>query len=158
MDLTIVFKILFSTVLLLAAYSDARRFLIPNIYPLSLILLFFVALSFGFPFVPPIWLLMLHFACALVIGMLLFHFGWLGGGDAKLYAATAMWFPLQSGVLLFFATTIAGAVIVLALAAFRMVAAAAGRAPVKKRLADRRIAYGVAIAVGGILSIFCTYR
>lgn len=158
MDVTLAFKLLFSAILLLAAYSDARRFLIPNIYPLALVVLFVAALLLGFPFPPPLWSLMLHFGAALMIGMLLFHFGWLGGGDAKLYAATAMWFPFQSGVWLFFVTTLAGVLVVIVSVTGRIVRGTAGRGAVGKRLADRRIAYGVAIAVGGIASIFWTYR
>lgn len=158
MDLALAFKIAFAAILLLAAYSDARRFLIPNIYPLALILLFVAALLLGFPFAPPLWSLLLHFGAALAIGMLLFHFGWLGGGDAKLYAATAMWFPFQSGVLLLFATTLAGALLVLCSVTIRLVVGTGGGASAPRRLADRRIAYVVAIAVGGIISIFWVYR
>lgn len=151
-------KAAFAAILLLAALSDARRFLIPNIYSVLLILLFVAAWFFGFPFAGPLWSHLLHFAIALGIGMALFHFGWLGGGDVKLYAATALWFAIGNGILLFFITTISGAAIVMVSMAFRMLAIAFGRGPREKgSFFKRRIAYGVAIAAGGIASMAWFY-
>src|SRR5687768_10415697 len=42
----------------------------------------------------------LHAAIALVVGIALFAMGWIGGGDAKYYAALAGWFPLSDAPLL----------------------------------------------------------
>ena len=75
----------------------------------------------------------------------LFSQGWIGGGDAKLYAAVALWFNWAGAVALIFMTTMSG----LILAAIFIVARMAG---LRKNVAkeDRRIPYGVAIAIGAI--------
>lgn len=154
----LVMKAAFSAILLLAALSDARRFLIPNAYPMLLLLLFAIAWALGFPFVAPLWSHLLHFAIALGVGMGLFHFGWLGGGDVKLYAATALWFALGNGFSLFLVTAIGGAVIVILLMAFRLLRIAIGRGSTEKgQFFKRRIAYGIAIAAGGIASLWWIY-
>ncbi|MFN3452989.1 MAG: prepilin peptidase, partial [Sphingorhabdus sp.] len=81
------------------------------------------------------------------VGMLLFSRGWIGGGDAKLYAAVALSFTFQQAALLLFFTTMSGALLAVAFIAARM---AGLRKNVPK--ADRRIPYGVAIALGGIIN------
>jgi len=41
-----------------------------------------------------------HAAIALIVGMVLFRFGVVGGGDAKFYAAVAAWFRLAQATML----------------------------------------------------------
>jgi len=145
--------------LALAAFSDARRFIIPNILPLGLLLLGIVAWFVGFPFSGPLWSHILHFAVALGVGMLMFHFGWFGGGDVKLYAAVAFWFDFSEGLMLLLLTSLGGVAVVLLSLALLTLRTWLGSAPAKKgRLRDRRIAYGIAIAAGGILNFFMLYR
>lgn len=50
----------------------------------------------------------LHSVIALLVGMALFRFGMVGGGDAKFYAATAVWFPLDSAIKLLLNVSISG--------------------------------------------------
>lgn len=130
--------------LVLAAISDLRAFRIPNILPGILILMFglmqFVDSSTAVP-----WENIVHFGVALIVGMFLFSRGWVGGGDAKLYAATALWFTANGAVALLLFTTISGAVLAVLFIVARLVGL---RKNVPK--ADRRIPYGVAIAAGGI--------
>ena len=130
--------------LVLAAISDMRAFRIPNIYPAILILLFVVMQGFS-GFSEQLWSQLLHFIAALVVGMALFAKGWIGGGDAKLYAAVALWFNFSGGVALLFMTSISGLVLAIMLIAARM---AGLRKNVPKE--DRRIPYGIAIAVGAV--------
>ena len=142
-------------ILALAAFSDARRFLIPNIYPLCLLLLGVVAYFVGFPFYAPIWSHLLHFAAALGVGMILFHFGWFGGGDVKLYSAVALWFGISDGLSLLLVTSLCGVVIVTLSVLFRLLRTAFGSGDQDKgSFMKRRIAYGIAIAAGGIFSLF----
>ena len=151
-------KIVYCAILTLAAFSDARRFLIPNVYPASLLLLGILAWSVGFPFSGPLWSHILHLAVALGVGMLLFHFGWFGGGDVKLYAAMAFWFDFSEGLALLLLTSLGGLVVVLLSLAALMVRTWLSSVPVKRsRLRDRRIAYGVAVAAGGILNFVLVY-
>ncbi len=129
-----------------AAVSDMRFFRIPNYLPGILILLFAVSVGLaGFPV--PVWENLFHFAAALIVGMGLFSKGWIGGGDAKLYAAVAIWFNWAGAVTLIFTTTIAGLLLALSFMAARLIGL---RKNVPKE--DRRIPYGVAIAIGGMLS------
>jgi prepilin peptidase CpaA len=132
--------------LLAAAASDLRSFRIPNILPGILMLLFgAVHWIAGFP--APIWENLSHFLAALVVGMGLFGKGWVGGGDAKLYAAAALWFGWDGAIKLLFTTTGAGLILAIAFIAARMMGL---RKNVPKE--DRRIPYGVAIAAGAILA------
>lgn len=148
-------QILFALILAGAAISDGRRFKIPNIYPAALILLFAAAWMLGYPFIAPLWSHAAHFGIALAIGMLLFRFGAFGAGDAKLYAATALWFGLGEGIRLLLFISLTGAIIVV----FRMMTGVLGifwggeGKTLQSRLIDRRIAYGIPIAIGGMLAL-----
>lgn len=154
----IAIKAIYVAILALAAYSDARRFIIPNLYPLFLLLLGGIAWFAGFPFVAPLWSHLLHFGIALGIGMLLFHFGWFGGGDVKLYAAVAWWFGLSNGWLLLLAVSLSGAVVVVLVVFLRLMSTLLDSADrTKGGFRTRRIAYGLAIATGGIGSLLWTY-
>ncbi|MBJ7498779.1 MAG: prepilin peptidase [Sphingopyxis sp.] len=154
----IAIKAIYVAILALAAYSDARRFTIPNLYPLFLLLLGGIAWFAGFPFVAPLWSHLLHFGIALGIGMLLFHFGWFGGGDVKLYAAVAWWFGLSNGWLLLLAVSLSGAVVVVLVVFLRLMSTLLDSADrTKGGFRTRRIAYGLAIATGGIGSLLWTY-
>jgi prepilin peptidase CpaA len=132
--------------LIAAAISDLRSFRIPNIFPAVLILLFIVVHGIA-GFAAPLWENALHFLLALAVGMGLFSRGWIGGGDAKLYAAAALWFSWTGAIALVFMTTMAGLLLTLTFIAARMLGL---RKNTPKE--DRRIPYGVAIAAGAILS------
>jgi prepilin peptidase CpaA len=137
---------LWSLTLVAAAVSDLRSFRIPNALPAILILLFAAVHGLaGFPV--PVWENLLHFLLALIVGMVLFSRGWFGGGDAKLYAAAALWFSWSGAIALLFMTTIAGLILAIGFIAARMMG-------LRKNVAreDRRIPYGVAIAAGAILT------
>ena len=97
-------------VLLGAAYSDLKQFKIPNLMPALLLALYgcYVAIVGLSAFS---WWHAAHFAIALIVGMALFAMKWFGGGDAKLYAAVALWFPLQKGPLLLLYVGMAGLVL-----------------------------------------------
>ncbi|MBP6380247.1 prepilin peptidase [Sphingorhabdus sp.] len=132
-------------VLLGAAYSDLKQFKIPNLMPALLLALYgcYVAIVGLSAFS---WWHAAHFAIALIVGMALFAMKWFGGGDAKLYAAVALWFPLQKGPFLLFYVGMAG----LVLAIMFMLTRRFTKGADGKKRTDRRIPYGVAIAVGAI--------
>jgi prepilin peptidase CpaA len=132
-------------VLLGAAYSDLKQFKIPNLMPALLLTLYgcYVAIVGLSAFS---WWHAAHFAIALIVGMALFAMKWFGGGDAKLYAAVALWFPLQKGPFLLFYVGMAG----LVLAIMFMLTRRFTKGADGKKRTDRRIPYGVAIAVGAI--------
>ena len=89
----------------------------------------------------------IHAAIALVAGLVLFGFGWIGGGDAKFYAACAAWFPLRSGFYLIATISFAGLVVVTAWLAYRR---ATGRKTRRDEEAFASVPYGVAIAIGAV--------
>lgn len=146
-DMAIVLILLAVGCLIMAAMSDIRAFKISNIYPACLLLLF-VASRAIWGFSPADWSHVLHFAIALAAGMVCFRIGWIGGGDAKLYAAAAIWFAGVNAALLIFATGLAG----LLLAIVYIMKRLASHNPDESKRSERRIPYGVAIA-GGALSM-----
>jgi prepilin peptidase CpaA len=134
------------TTLVAAAISDFRSFRIPNYFPATLIILFGVTYGIG-GFSSLLLANVLHFLLALIIGMGLFGRGWIGGGDAKLYAAAALWFNWAGAATLLLMTTVAGVILAATFIAVRMLGL---RKNAPKQ--DRRIPYGVAIAAGAILT------
>src|ERR1043165_6964708 len=83
--------LLFPALMAFAAWSDLFTMTISNRISLILVGAFFVlALWSGMPF----HAIGLHGAAALAVLVVTFTFfvcGWIGGGDAKLAAATALW-------------------------------------------------------------------
>ncbi len=146
MNVTTLFIAIWVAMLLAAAISDLRAYRIPNALPAILMLLFGVAQIMDSSAAVP-WSNLAHFGISLIVGMFLFSRGWIGGGDAKLYAATALWFAWNGAVTLLVFTTISGAVLAAAFIAARLLGL---RKNIPKK--DRRIPYGVAIAIGGVVS------
>ncbi len=141
-----------------AALFDVQKFVIPNWISLSLVALF-VAANFVIP-MPADWLS--HFAAmgiVLFVGIVLFRFRLLGGGDVKLLAAAALWAGtdhlLDLGVYIgliggafAFALILARRVLLSALVAQSMFDTVA--LP-RLLLPGEQIPYGVAIAAAAIL-------
>jgi prepilin peptidase CpaA len=144
----------FAALLLFAAVEDGRRFIIPNTVSLGIAILYPAHVLTTAT--PVDWLGAVGVAgAALVIGMVLFARRLIGGGDAKLIAAVALWAGPQHFVPFFFVTTLTGAAISLALLAHRRwlrpVVATAGSAVgsgAGKPALD--LPYGIAIAAGGV--------
>jgi prepilin peptidase CpaA len=145
----LILALLAAICLLLAAASDVRAFRISNIFPALLILLFLASRTI-WGFAPADLAHLTHFIVALAVGMLLFKVGWVGGGDAKLYAAAALWFAGTNAALLIFATGLAG----LVLAIFYILKRKLGSPPDRSKRTERRIPYGVAIAGGALIMGF----
>ena len=152
----ILFFLLFLGIMVVAAIYDLVSYTIPNFLPLLLIGAFVVfalwqALS---------WPLLANHAGAglgmLGVGWTLFALGLLGGGDAKLFAATSLWmgwYGLLNYMIMF---SICGGVLALTLLLFR-------RLPLPERLRrqlwiatlhkkEQGAPYGIALAVGAILA------
>lgn len=138
--------------LAIAAGSDLRRYVIPDTCSLVLLASFFVyALSGATQAAWP-----LHLAIAVMVflaGIGVFAAGLAGGGDVKLFAATALWAGPD---------LLAGLVVVMSLAGGLLAMAALSRTWLLRRvspvsadqgaetsIAHQPIAYGLAIAAGG---------
>lgn len=149
----------FPALLTLGAVSDVLRYRIPNAIPVALALLYLpAALAAGSDLEQIAW----HLGAGitvLLVGMALFFTNLLGGGDAKMLAATACWtgFPLLPPFLIVMA--LAGGILALVLMVLRQILrrTALGRRHevagtwLGQQLArPRAVPYGLAIAIGGI--------
>lgn len=147
----------FALCLCWAAVSDLRHYLIPNRVSLALLALF--PLAFGAADLPwsALGAHLLHGGAAFVLGFVLFALGKVGGGDAKLFAATALWMDGDAGFALYLYTALAGGVVALVfavLAYLRFDADLRGWARFAALPFDKlQLPYGVAIAAGGLLAI-----
>jgi len=132
-----------------AAVQDLRTRTISNGWPIAILLLFLIAYATG-GIAGPIGSHILHFGLALAVGVGLFALGWIGGGDAKLYAAIALWFDITRAPSLFFCVAITGLVLAAVHLSVRMFQTQETRA---RAIREGKIAYGVAIALGATLAL-----
>jgi len=143
--------------LALAAGWDTASFTIPNAIPLALTAAFLVfALSAPMPLASA----GLHIgagAAGLAIGFGLFAFGFVGGGDAKLFAAATLWLGFQEMVEFAVWSSLFGGALALAVLGLRSLALppAFANQGWLMRLHDARsgIPYGVALAAGALASL-----
>ena len=91
-----------------------------------------------------------HAAIALIVGVALFGFGIIGGGDAKFYAAAALAIPLQNALALLGWTSAAGLVLLVVIVIGNRLLAK--RRKSLQELRKMEVPYGVAIASGFALA------
>jgi prepilin peptidase CpaA len=94
----------------------------------------------------------IHLVIALVVGMGLFRLGMVGGGDAKFYAATALWFGLAEAVRLLMSVTILGVVLLGAFIIFNRLSRAVKKGQERAQGDFAKLPYGVAIAAGALVA------
>jgi len=89
----------------------------------------------------------------LVAGFAFFAARFVGGGDAKLFAAVALWFGFGDLLSYVLIASLAGGALTLLILALRRVPLPVTGRPWLMRLADPRagIPYGVALAVGALV-------
>ena len=147
--------VIFPLLMAFAAFSDLFTMRISNKLVLLLVAAFVVlALFVGLPLQE----IGIHFAVAaavLAVAFAFFAFGWIGGGDAKLIAATTLWLGLGMMLpYLIYASLLGGALTLILLAARRY--------PLPERLRSIKwidrlhdtktgVPYGIALAIAGIL-------
>lgn len=149
--------VVFPFCMVFAAVSDMLSMTIANCFSPLLIATFAVVAPFtGMDWATYGW----HFAAAgLVLGatFVLFAVGGMGGGDAKLLAATALWmgFDLVLVQYLVFSAFIGG-LLTIAILLYRNsgIAVITGRNLFLRHLSDEKagIPYGIALGVGGLLT------
>lgn len=108
------------------------------------------ALAFNTGGIEQLTVTALHGVIALLIGMALFAAGWIGGGDAKFYAACALAIPLHAALAMLGWISIAGLGLLLVMVIARRTRS--GAASVKKE--QIMVPYGVAITIGFLATIF----
>jgi prepilin peptidase CpaA len=141
-----------------AAMQDVYQLRISNVFPVAILLLFP-----GYVLVKgvdaAIWQNGAVFLAVLALGMLAFGAHWLGGGDVKLLAATALWFDIAGAARLIGTIAVLGAAIALFFIMFRRVVPEpvllrSGMVSLKRR---GPIPYGIGIAGGAIAVIAMGY-
>ncbi len=94
-------------------------------------------------------------ATVLAIGFACFSFGWVGGGDAKIAAATALWFGWLHTLEYLLIAALLGGVLTLALVVFRNIPLPASVSGVDwvQRLykASNGVPYGIALAASALI-------
>jgi prepilin peptidase CpaA len=146
---------LFAGLVILAALTDLASFTIPNWISVALALAFAPA-----AFAAGVSLGAIGLSFAVGLGMLvvaagMFALGWLGGGDAKLMTAAALWLGLKGLAPFVIFTGLAGGALALALLGLRSAwlrPYTQGGPAWARRLATpgESAPYGVAIAVGAL--------
>lgn len=155
MPLQIVLLGLFPAVMAFAAASDLLTMTISNRVSLALALGFFLAaFLIGMPYAE-MGEHMLAALIVLAVAFACFAFGWIGGGDAKLAAATALWFGFSHLMDYLLLAAILGGVLTLVLLALRQwpLPSPLARQPWIARLhaVNSGIPYGIALAIAGLM-------
>lgn len=155
MILPLLALVLFAGLLIYAACSDVASLTIPNWVSLAMVGAFPVfAFAMGWD-AATIGLQILFGLAVLALGFLLFQFNIIGGGDAKLLAAAAVWTGFSAFMPFVIWTALAGGVFALALLFGRRYAIMfAGAPPFVYRLLTPKtgVPYGVAIMIGGLMA------
>ncbi len=140
----------------LAATSDLLTMKISNRLVLMLVAGFFVlALTMNFP----LQQVMMHIAAGLVVlvfAFTFFAFGWVGGGDAKLAAATSLWLGFGVTLPYLIYAALLGGALTLGLLFIRRFPLPLALSKVEwiGRLHNRKtgIPYGIALATAGLIT------
>jgi len=140
------------------AMSDLVSYRIPNWISLALVAAFAVAVVVaGMPLSTVGWHLLVGIA-ALAIGFALFAFNIVGGGDAKLFAAGALWAGPGYIMTYCLAFALAGGAFALGVLLLRRLPlpAIAARVSFLNKLLQPKagLPYGVALGVGALIVLF----
>jgi prepilin peptidase CpaA len=147
--------VFFPALMAYAAASDLLTMTISNRISIALVAGFLVmACASGMPL--PV-ILSVHLACGaavLALTFALFAFGWIGGGDAKLAAATAVWLGWSNLIEYGLQASILGAVLtigILYLRKYRLPPELQAREWLARlHRAGNGVPYGIALAVAGL--------
>jgi prepilin peptidase CpaA len=147
--------LLFPALMAFAASSDLLTMTISNRLSLALAGSFFLlTLVIGMS-LPTIGLHLAAAALVLAFSFTFFSFGWIGGGDAKLVAATALWFGFENLLDYLIYASLFGGVLTLVLIQFRKLPLPGplARQPWILRLHESGggIPYGIALAAAALM-------
>ena len=165
MALEILFVAVLPAIFIAAGAWDLTSFTIPNIFPLALLVLFLVFAAAS-PFLPHgisanelAW----HGAAGglgLAIGIGMFALGWIGGGDAKLFAMACLWLGWDQLLAYGVFASLFGGGLTLSILILRAVPLPAGIFAHEwlVRLTDKKsgIPYGVALSAAALATLPAT--
>jgi len=148
--------LVFPLCLVFAAISDLLTMTIPNRVSLILMISFAVLAPLSGMALPAIGMHALGAAIVFCICFALFALNVMGGGDAKLLSAAAIWFGYDPALLSFLVyVSFIGGLVTLAILLIRSQAnmiLAIGLPIPNSLLLAKKIPYGVAIAIGGFVA------
>jgi prepilin peptidase CpaA len=147
--------IVFPVLMAYAASSDLLTMRISNRLVMLLVAGFFVLAFVAQLSWPEIGMNVILGVVVLAVAFTFFAFGWIGGGDAKLVAATVLWLGLAPLVPYLIYSALLGGALTLGLLALRRYPLPAPLAGVPwiDRLHDSKtgVPYGIALALAGLL-------
>jgi prepilin peptidase CpaA len=147
--------IIFPMIMVFSALFDLFTMTIPNRVSLILVAGYFLLAAY---LQLPWQVIALHVSCGiaiLLLSFILFRFEWIGGGDAKLAASTALWLGWQHLLDYGLAASLAGGVLTLVIIELRRheLPAKALSVPFIALWANKGngVPYGIALAIAGLL-------
>jgi prepilin peptidase CpaA len=148
---------LFPAMIIVAALRDLTSFTIPNWVSLAAAASFVPAAFVAHPAMGALALSVGVGLTALVLGIVMFSFGWIGGGDAKLFAACALWLGWPAVAPFMIYTSLAGGLLAIGLLWARNMAPrqlVLGGPSWAQRLMrpNGDVPYGLAIAAGALMA------
>jgi prepilin peptidase CpaA len=147
--------VLFPAALAYAAVSDLMTLTIPNRLVLAIAGLFVVLAPFSGMDLTHFGLHLAAGGVVLLFGFVCFAFGWIGGGDAKLAAAIALFLGHENALAFIGLASVLGGALTLLLLAFRqaVVPVFIIRQPWVQRLHDTStgVPYGIALSAAAAL-------
>ncbi|UWU14247.1 prepilin peptidase [Rhizobium sullae] len=148
--------LIFPLCLAMAAFSDLLTMTIPNRVSLILIAAFLIIAPLAGMPLPHIGMHLLAAMIVFLACFVLFALNVMGGGDAKLLSATAIWFGFNQSLLLFVVSVglIGGLLtfLILLLRTQSNTILAIGLPVPNSLLLAKKIPYGIAIAIGGFMA------
>jgi prepilin peptidase CpaA len=146
---------IFPGAMALAAATDLFTMTVPNRLALLLVVGFFVAAPLAGLGWSDIGLHLGVALAALMVAFVLFSFGWIGGGDAKLFAATCLWLGPEPLLTYTIYSALLGGLLTLALLFWRGVPLPVMLTGqdwlVRLHSPKEGVPYGIALAAAGLL-------
>jgi prepilin peptidase CpaA len=143
----------FPAAMAFAGAMDLLTMTIPNRISLFLVAAFAIAAPLAGLSMQDIFIHLATGISVLGVGIVLFSFGWLGGGDAKLMAAAALWFGTDNLLMYFAQVAVFGGVLAVAILLYRRIPVPGIPVPAwAERLHQKNcgIPYGIAIAAAAL--------
>lgn len=156
MILSFFILMIFAATMVTAAIKDASTMLIPNWVSLLVLGAFFVTVPFVWQGFAHLGEHLLVGIAMFLLGLALFAPGWLGGGDAKLLAATSFWWTWPDLLTYGIYTTLAGGVIALfILVGRKFMPVKVMTMPWMHRMFrdETKMPYGLALAFGALATL-----
>jgi prepilin peptidase CpaA len=139
------------------AFSDLRSRRLPNLGVASFAALYLFEAAFTGSTRASLEAHAAAGALSLAAAALLFRFGWLGGGDAKLAAAVFLWSGPAYATLVLLIVSVCGSFVGLSALAVGFMLRSKALGAMARRLAwispKRGVPYGVALALGGAVAV-----